>query len=126
MILLADPDSAMIDPVCEMPTLSLTCDVYDPLSRLPYSRDPRYIAKKSVEYLKGTGIADTAYIGPEAEFFVFDKIMFSAGECGGHSGCRRSWAASRAWPGGRGWRGRAGRGAAPSRRGISAPGGYPG
>ena len=80
MILLADPDSAMIDPVCEMPTLSLTCDVYDPLSRLPYSRDPRYIAKKSVEYLKGTGIADTAYIGPEAEFFVFDKIMFSAGE----------------------------------------------
>ncbi len=54
MILLADPDSAMVDPVCEMPTLSLTCDVYDPLSRLPYSRDPRYIAKKSVEYLKGT------------------------------------------------------------------------
>jgi glutamine synthetase len=80
MILLADPDSAMVDPVCELPTLSLTCDVYDPITRMPYSRDPRYIAKKSVEYLKSTGIADTAYIGPEAEFFVFDKVMFSAGE----------------------------------------------
>ncbi len=80
MILLADPDSAMIDPVCELPTLSLTGDVYDPITRTPYSRDPRYIAKKAVEYLKGTGIADTIYIGPEAEFFVFDKVMFSAGE----------------------------------------------
>jgi glutamine synthetase len=80
MILLADPDSAMIDPVCELPTLSLTCDVYDPITRQPYSRDPRYIAKKAVDYLKGTGIADTVYIGPEAEFFVFDKVMFSAGE----------------------------------------------
>ncbi len=80
MILLADPDSAMIDPVCEIPTLSLTCDVYDPITRTPYSRDPRYIAKKAVEHLKGTGIADTVYIGPEAEFFVFDKVMFSAGE----------------------------------------------
>ncbi|MER2599098.1 MAG: type I glutamate--ammonia ligase [Caldilineales bacterium] len=80
MILLADPDSAMVDPVHEMPTLSLTGDVYDPITRQPYSRDPRYIAKKSVEYLKSTGIADTIYIGPEAEFFVFDKVMFSAGE----------------------------------------------
>jgi glutamine synthetase len=80
MILLADPDSAMVDPVCEMPTLSLTCDVYDPITRTPYSRDPRYIAKKATEYLKSTGIADTVYIGPEAEFFVFDKVMFSAGE----------------------------------------------
>jgi glutamine synthetase len=80
MILLADPDSAMIDPVCELPTLSLTCDVYDPVTRLPYSRDPRFIAKKAVDYLQGTGIADTVYIGPEAEFFVFDKVMFSAGE----------------------------------------------
>ena len=80
MILLADPDSAMIDPVYEMPTLSLTCDVYDPITRAPYSRDPRYIAKKAVEYLQGTGIADTAYIGPEAEFFIFDKVMYSAGE----------------------------------------------
>ena len=80
MILLADPDSAMVDPVHEMPTLSLTCDVYDPITRVPYSRDPRYIAKKSVEYLQSTGIADTAYIGPEAEFFVFDKVMYSAGE----------------------------------------------
>lgn len=80
MVLLADPDSAMVDPVCALPTLSMTGDVYDPITRTPYSRDPRYIAKKAVEHLKGTGIADTIYIGPEAEFFVFDKVMFSAGE----------------------------------------------
>jgi glutamine synthetase len=80
MILLADPGSAIVDPICEMPTLSLVCDVYDPITREPYSRDPRYVAQKAVKYLQGTGIADTAYFGPEAEFFVFDKVMYSAGE----------------------------------------------
>ncbi len=80
MILLADPDTAIIDPICEHPTLSLVCDVYDPITRQPYSRDCRYIAKKAVEYLKSTGIADTAYVGPEAEFFVFDQVKYSAGE----------------------------------------------
>lgn len=80
MILICDPDSAIVDPICETPTLSLVADVYDPLTREPYSRDPRYVARKSVEYLKSTGIADTAYFGPEAEFFVFDKVMYSAGE----------------------------------------------
>lgn len=80
MILLGDPDTAIIDPVAEMPTLSLTTNVYDPVTREPYSRDPRYVARKAVAYLKETGIADTAYFGPEAEFFVFDQIMYSAGE----------------------------------------------
>ncbi len=80
MILLADPATAIIDPICEHPTLSLVCDVYDPITRQPYSRDSRYIAKKAVEYLKSTGIADTAYVGPEAEFFVFDQVKYSAGE----------------------------------------------
>ena len=80
MILLADPVSAIVDPICEIPTLSLVCDVYDPITREPYSRDPRYIAQKAVKYLQDTGIVDTAYFGPEAEFFVFDKIMYSAGE----------------------------------------------
>lgn len=80
MILVADPSTAIVDPVCEAPTLSLVCDVYDPLTREPYSRDPRYIARKAVEYLQASGIADEAYFGPEAEFFVFDKVMYSAGE----------------------------------------------
>ena len=80
MILLADPNTAIVDPVAEMPTLSLTCDVYDPITREPYSRDPRYVARKAVEYMRSTGIADTAYFGPEAEFFIFDQVMYSAGE----------------------------------------------
>ncbi len=80
MILIADPSTAIVDPVCEAPTLSLVCDVYDPLTREPYSRDPRYVARKAVEYLQSSGIADEAYFGPEAEFFVFDKVMYSAGE----------------------------------------------
>jgi glutamine synthetase len=80
MLLVADPDTAIVDPVAEMPTLSLTCDVYDPITREPYSRDPRYVARKAVAYLKETGIADAAYFGPEAEFFIFDQIMYSAGE----------------------------------------------
>lgn len=80
MILLADPATAIVDPICAAPTLSLVCDVYDPITSQPYSRDPRYVARKASEYLKSTGIADTAYFGPEAEFFVFDKVMYSAGE----------------------------------------------
>ena len=80
MILICDPNTAIVDPICVAPTLSLIGDVYDPISRQPYSRDPRYVARKAVEYMKSTGIADTAYFGPEAEFFVFDKVMYSAGE----------------------------------------------
>lgn len=80
MVLVLDGATAVVDPICEAPTLSLVGDVYDPITREPYSRDPRYIARKAVEYLKGTGIADTAYFGPEAEFFIFDKVMYSAGE----------------------------------------------
>jgi glutamine synthetase len=80
MILICDPSTAIVDPICEAPTLSLVGDVYDPLSRQPYSRDPRYVARKALDYMTATGIADTAYFGPEAEFFVFDKVMYSAGE----------------------------------------------
>ncbi len=80
MILLADPTTAVIDPICEAPTLSLVCDIYDPISREPYSRDSRYVAKKAAQYLQDTGIADTAYFGPEPEFFVFDQVRYSAGE----------------------------------------------
>jgi glutamine synthetase len=80
MVLIADPSTAVIDPICQAPTLSLVGDVYDPITREPYSRDPRYIAKKAVEYLKSTGIADEVFVGPEAEFFVFDQVRYSAGE----------------------------------------------
>ena len=83
MILIPDPASARIDPACAIPTLSLICDIQDPLTRQPYTRDPRYIAKKAEEYLLSTGLADTSYWGPELEFFIFDDIRFDQTE---HSG----------------------------------------
>src|SRR5713101_8088938 len=76
MLLMPDPHSAIVDPVCTIPTLSLTCNVYDPLTLEPYSRDPRHIALKAEAYLRETGIADTSYWGPEAEFFIFDNVHF--------------------------------------------------
>jgi len=76
MLLKPDPTTAFIDPVSETPTLSLICDVIDPVLHQPYSRDPRYIARKAEEYLKQTGIATTCYFGPELEFFIFDSIRF--------------------------------------------------
>jgi glutamine synthetase len=76
MLLLPDPASAFVDPVLQVPTLSLTCDIYDPITLEPYSRDPRFIAFKAEEYLKTTGIATTSYWGPEAEFFIFNSVRF--------------------------------------------------
>ncbi|EKD88780.1 MAG: hypothetical protein ACD_34C00349G0001, partial [uncultured bacterium] len=78
MLLLLDPDTAFIDPVAELPTLVISCDVYDPITKQPYSRDPRYVAKKAEAYLKQTGIGDTAFFGPEAEFFIFDNIRYGS------------------------------------------------
>jgi len=79
MLVVPDPNSAVIDPFFEAPTLSLICNVVDPITKEPYSRDPRYIAQKAVQYLKSTGIADTAYFGPEAEFFILDDIRYDEG-----------------------------------------------
>ncbi|PYE17645.1 L-glutamine synthetase [Paraburkholderia silvatlantica] len=76
MLLKPDPTTAFIDPASETPTLSMICDVIDPVLHQPYSRDPRYIAKKAEAYLKQTGIATTCYFGPELEFFIFDSIRF--------------------------------------------------
>ncbi len=70
----------MIDPVCAMPTLSLICDVVDPISGEAFSRDPRNVARKALAYLRSTGIADEVYMGPEAEFFIFDKVHYYAGQ----------------------------------------------
>jgi len=80
MIMVLDPTSAIIDPVCEVPTLSIICDIYDPITKKPYSRDPRYIAKKAENYIKEIGVADTIYFGPEAEFFIFNDIRFDSTE----------------------------------------------
>ncbi len=76
MIAIPQADTVQIDPFFAQPTVSVIADVFDPVTKKPYSRDPRYIAKKSVEFLSSTGIADTAYIGPEPEFFIFDEIRF--------------------------------------------------
>ncbi len=76
MLMLPDAASAKMDPFFQYPTISIICDIVDPITRQPYSRDPRYIARKAEMYLKQTGIADTAYMGPEAEFFVFDDVRF--------------------------------------------------
>ncbi|MBI2618746.1 MAG: glutamine synthetase beta-grasp domain-containing protein, partial [Ignavibacteriales bacterium] len=76
MLLFPDPASAFVDPFTAVPTLSLTCDVADPITRESYSRDPRHVARKAEMYLKSTGIADTAYFGPEPEFFILDNIRF--------------------------------------------------
>ena len=76
MTVLPDPRSARIDPFMEVTTLSLICDIVHPDTHEPYERDPRQIAKKAIAYLKQTGIADTAYFGPEAEFFIFDDIRY--------------------------------------------------
>jgi glutamine synthetase len=80
MLLMPDPASAFIDPYYTRPTLSLICSIADPVLGAPYGRDPRYVAKKAEAHLVSTGIADVAYFGPEAEFFVFDHIAYEQRE----------------------------------------------
>ncbi len=82
MLLIPDPISARMDPFTKHPTLVLLCNIVDPITKQPYSRDPRHVARKAEAYLKQTGIADTAYIGPEAEFFIFDDVRFEEGPGG--------------------------------------------
>lgn len=76
MLLFPDAESAFIDPFTQTPTLSIVCDIKDPTTMQPYSRDPRYVAKKAEAYLKSTGIADVSYWGPEIEFYIFDNVRF--------------------------------------------------
>jgi glutamine synthetase len=76
MLLIPDAATAMMDPFFEVPTLTMVCNVIDPITRQSYERDPRHIAKKAENYLKSTKIADTAYFGAEAEFFIFDNVAF--------------------------------------------------
>src|SRR5712691_7020426 len=76
MLLIADAETAYVDPILEIRTLNLICNVLDPVTRQPYSRDPRYIAQKAELHLKGTGIADMSYWGPELEFYIFDDVRY--------------------------------------------------
>jgi glutamine synthetase len=82
MLVIPDPSTAKMDPFYEAPTLVLICDIADPVTREPYTRDPRNIVKKADAYLKSSGIGDVAYIGPEAEFFIFDDIRFESSRFG--------------------------------------------
>jgi len=76
MAMVPDPETAWIDPFMEEPTLSMICSIQDPRTGLPYNRCPRAIAKKALDYLATTGLGDTAYFGPEAEFFMFDSVTY--------------------------------------------------
>lgn len=76
MLIIPDPATAIMDPFRKHPTLSIICNIVDPITKEPYTRDPRYIAQKAIQYLKSTGLGDTAYFGPEAEFFIFDDIRY--------------------------------------------------
>src|SRR2546427_2915018 len=80
MLVIPDPTTAIMDPFTTIPTLSLVCNIAHPGPGLkdPYSRDPRYIAQKAEAYLRTTGIADTSYFGPEAEFFIFDSVRYNS------------------------------------------------
>jgi glutamine synthetase len=80
MLLIPDPSFYVLDPCAEMSTLVMVADVLDPVTKQRYDRDPRYIARKAEQYLSSTGIADTAYFGPEAEFFIFDSVRFDQRE----------------------------------------------
>jgi len=81
MLIIPDPDSAIMDPFTAAPTLSLVCNVAHPGpggTKKRYSRDPRYIAQKAEAYLRSSGIAETSYFGPEAEFFIFDNVRYNS------------------------------------------------
>jgi glutamine synthetase len=98
MLMLPDPSTGMIEPFLQTPTLSLICDVVDPLTREPYGRCPRSLSKRAVAYLKSSGLADTAYFGPEAEFFIFDSIRYEENQ---HSAFYKIDSGEGAWNTGR-------------------------
>jgi glutamine synthetase len=85
MLLMPDPASSFIDPFLEQTTLAVTCDVIEPSDMKGYDRDPRSIAKRADAYLKQTGLGDTAYFGPEPEFFIFDSVEWSVDMSGSYS-----------------------------------------
>ncbi|MGH2454227.1 MAG: glutamine synthetase beta-grasp domain-containing protein, partial [bacterium] len=98
MVLIPDPASARVDPMCKVPTLLLYCNVLDPATKQPYTRDPRNVAQKAERYLAASGAATTSFWGPEAEFFVFDDVRFDQNQ---HSGYYFVDSVEGAWNSGR-------------------------
>jgi glutamine synthetase len=84
MLLVPQADTAILDPFTEVPTISILCEVIDPITHEPYPKDPRRLARRAEEHLRKTGIADTAYFGPESEFFVFDSVAYDMKVNGAH------------------------------------------
>ena len=76
MLAIPDPSTAHLDPFFREPTMSVTANIVDPITREDYSRDPRHVARKATEFLQSGSVADTCYIGPEPEFFVFDEVRY--------------------------------------------------
>lgn len=103
MSMVLDPKTAWIDPFMAEPTLSITCSIQEPRTGEPYSRCPRVIAQKAIDYLVSTGIGDTAFFGPEAEFFIFDDVRFDQTQhCGYYyvDSVEGRWNSGREEPGG--------------------------
>lgn len=98
MVLIPDASTSRVDPLLRVPTLLLVCDVYDPVTRARYTRDPRYVAQKAEAHLLSTGVATTSYWGPEAEFFVFDDVRYDQNQ---HSAFYAVDSSEAAWNSGR-------------------------
>lgn len=94
MLAMPDPDTAVIDPFFKEPTVSIIANIVDPITKEDYTRDPRHVARKGTSYLKETGIADTCYIGPEPEFFIFDEVRYEQNQ---HTGFYRIDSVEGAW-----------------------------
>jgi glutamine synthetase len=94
MLAVPDPDTAAVDPFFAQPTVSVIADIVDPVTKEDYTRDPRHIARKGEEYLKSTGIADTCFIGPEPEFFIFDEVRYEQNQ---HTGMYQIDSVEGAW-----------------------------
>jgi len=84
MLMIPQANTAFIDPFTELPTLNLICNIQDPITGEDYSRDPRNIVQKAANYLQASGVADKAFFGPEAEFFIFDDVRFEQNEREGY------------------------------------------
>jgi len=94
MLAIPDPSTGQIDPFFAEPTISVIADIVDPITHEDYSRDPRHVARKGEQYLKDTGIADTCFIGPEPEFFIFDEVRYEQNQ---HTGMYRIDSVEGAW-----------------------------
>ncbi len=103
MLAVPDPKSTRLDPFFAQPTVSIIADIVDPITKEPYNKDPRGVVKKGLAYLESTGIADTCFIGPEPEFFIFDDIRYEFTQRGGMyeiDSSEAAWNTGRSEPGG--------------------------